>query len=538
METAKDTASIKDYLMAGIPCLFLSTVEEAVAERRIREALLQLDNSGRENTALAVWKITTGMRIFPHGTYRKSESTNAGETGPKELVTALQHVEKSKTSMVAIFYHIRHFLNAPNVIQQIIDTVDKARLTYSTIIFVGPYLELPPELHDVITYCECPLPTRKELAIQFTELVEAYKDDLGLDSTTKDGKEIIQRAATAASGLTTLAAENAAVLSLAMTNTLDHELIQKQKEQDVKKSEVLEFVNQIENINTIGGFDVLKTWLVKRKKGFSDEAQEYGLKWPKGIMLVGAGGTGKSHAGKVIASYLNLPLLRLDIGKVFNSLLGSSENRLRNALKVAEALSPAVVLVDEFEKGLAGMNASGQLDSGVTARVVATLLTWRQETTAPVFMVATVNDPRNLPPMVYRKGRFDEIWSVALPTKAEREEIFAIHLQKRKRDPKNFDLNVLALRTDKFTGAEIESCLEDAMFSAFYDDLEVTTEHILDSIKNTSPQNINITEESEALDTWMKTYARSVSSQTEETINNVRSLKKGDRNGNSRNASK
>jgi SpoVK/Ycf46/Vps4 family AAA+-type ATPase len=185
------------------------------------------------------------------------------------------------------------------------------------------------------------------------------------------------------------------------------------------------------------------------------------------------------------------------------------------------------VLVDELDKSIAGTSGSNHLDSGVTARLVATLLTWRQETTAPVFMVATVNDPRLLPPMVYRKGRFDEIWSVDLPDELERKAIFEIHLKKRRRDPCNFDTALLALKSSKFTGAEIESCIEDAMFSAFFDNTEVTTEHILDSISNTSPQNAVVDDESELLAQWMKTYARPVSSQQEEIVHNVRSLQKG-----------
>lgn len=528
MENAKYVASIKDYLMAGNPCLFLPTIEEEVAERRVKEAILQLisDNS-RESADLAIWKITSGMRLYPFGSYSLDDSkTNKGETGPKELVTALQAVEKTTKSMVAVFYHIRHYLNSPQVIQQIIDTVNKARYSYSTLIFVGPYLELPPELHDVVTYCECPLPTRSELESEFTALADGYKDELKLDVSLPETKEIIRKSAIAASGLTTLAAENAASLSIAVAGTFDYELIQQQKEQDIKKSDILEFIQTKENLNTVGGFDELKVWLSKRKKGFTDEAVTYGLKWPKGILLAGIAGTGKTLVSKSIANYFNLPLLRLDMGKVFSSLVGSSEARLRQALKVTEAVSPCVLVCDELEKSLAGGQGSNNLDSGVTARIVATLLTWRQETTAPVFMVATVNDPRSLPPMVYRKGRFDEIWSVSLPNEQERKTIFEIHLKKRKRDPEKFDTSLLSLKSNKFTGAEIESCIEDAMFSAFFEGVEVETRHILDSLQNTSPQNIVDTEESELLAKWMETYARPVSTQQKEIVTNIRQLTK------------
>lgn len=528
MESAKYVASIKDYLMAGNPCLFLPTIEEEVAERRVKEAILQLiSDNNRESADLAVWKITSGMRIFPFGTYSLDPSTKiAGDTGPKELVTALQTVEKSTRSMIAIFYHIRHYLGSPQVIQQIIDTVNKARYSYSTIIFVGPYLELPPELHDIVTFCECPLPTRHELETEFTKLADGYKEELGLNLDLAETKQLIQKASIAASGLTTLAAENAASLSIAVTSTFDYELIQQQKEQDIKKSDILEFIQTKETIDTVGGFDELKSWISKRKKGFTDEAKTYGLNWPKGVLIAGIAGTGKSLISKAIATYFNLPLLRLDMGKVYSSLVGSSEARLRQALKVAEAVSPCVLQVEELEKSLAGSQGTSHLDSGVTSRVVATLLTWRQETTAPVFMVATVNDPRMLPPMVYRKGRFDEIWSVELPNEGERKAIFEIHLKKRKRDPQNFDTALLALKSNKFTGAEIESCIEDAMFSAFYEDEEVETRHILESIQNTSPQNIVSNDDAELLAKWMETYARPVSSQQKEIVSNIRQLQK------------
>lgn len=540
MEAAKYVVTIKDYLLAGSPCLFLPTVEEGVAEKRVKEALLDLTASGREATTFAVWKITTGLKLFPFGSYSFDDLDKAvAETGPKELITALQTVEKSVLPIVAVFYHVRQFLNSPQVIQQIIDTVNKARLNYSTLIFVGPYLELPPELYDIITFCECPLPTRHELESQFKEIASAYADDLQIDPKNPEIIEAIRKSSVAASGLTTMAAENAVSISIAVKAAFDYELIQQQKEQDIKKSDILEFIQTRENLETVGGFDELKFWLSKRKKGFTDAAKAYGLNWPKGILLAGGGGLGKSLISKSIATFLNLPLLRLDMGKVYSQYVGSSEARLRQALKVTEAVSPAVLQVEELEKSLAGSQGSSNLDSGVTARVVATLLTWRQETTAPVFIVATVNDPRLLPPMVYRKGRFDEIWSVTLPNEIERKIIFEIHLKKRGRNPKNYDTGLLALRSNKFTGAEIESCIEDAMFSAFYDDVEVTTEHIIDSINNTSPQNGVTNEEADNLAQWMATYARPVSKQSQQDLPNIRPLqKKGKNNADSRNTVK
>ena len=200
----------------------------------------------------------------------------------------------------------------------------------------------------------------------------------------------------------------------------------------------------------------------------------------------------------------------MDVGKIFRSLVGESESAMRLALQVVEAVSPAVLWIDELERGLAGMKGSGELDSGVTSRVVSTLLTWRQETKAPVFLVGTCNDVAALPSMVYRKGRLDEVWATDLPTEEEREEIFRIHLRKRKRDPDDFDCALLAVNSEEMVGAEIETCIEDAMFSAFDRGDEVSTSYILSAIRETVPQAQRDKEEVQAIREWVSTRARLV----------------------------
>jgi ATP-dependent 26S proteasome regulatory subunit len=505
---------VRDMLMSGNPCLFLPTVEDAVAESRVRQALKTLNKNGRVPTDFGIWKITTGLHVWTDG-----DTHGTGQGGPKDLMPALKFIEDSNKSIVAIFYHVRQYLKTPPVIQSVIDAVNKARTTFSTIIFVGPFLELPPELYDVVTYCDCPLPTRPELEEQIASIYKAYKNDLRYKPDTEEGeKDLFFRASVAAMGLTTLATENSCALSMSMDGGINIDLLQRQKEQEIKKSDVLEFVQVQDSLDTVGGFGELKQWMYRRQKAFSDEARKYGLPYPRGILLAGYPGTGKSLAAKAVASFLGLPLLRMDIGKVYASLVGESEHRMREALRIAEAVSPVVLQLDELEKGLAGHQSSGRLDSGVTSRVISTLLVWRQETTAPVFVVGTVNDPESLPPMVYRRGRFDEIFAVDLPTTEERAEIFQIHLVKRKRDPANFDVNLLAEKAKRFSGAEIEGCIEDAMFSSFYEDKEVETAHILKSIETTNPQISEESEQSEAnqkLRQWMKNMARPVSSSTD-----------------------
>ena len=487
--------------------MFLQSSEEAAVEEKVKEALLELGEGGVPTADLGVWRVSTGLLIYNAGHYKL-----APKKGPEDLGPALQEIERSTRSIVAIFFNVRQFLEKPEIIQQLKDTIMRARTMFSAVILAGPMIELPPELFDLVTYCEFPLPTQKQLEMQFVKLIKKYIKELdNFPSEKQERLALIKKAARAAAGLSSLAAENALALSLSMTGGVDISIIQRQKEQDIQKSDVLEYIPTIETLDSLGGFGELKAWLSKRKAAFTEEAREFGLSWPKGILVCGVSGVGKSLCAKGIASYLELPLLRLDMGRVFGSYVGLSEQRIRTALQVAEANSACCLWVDELEKGLAGMESSGSLDSGVTARVVATLLTWRQETTYPVFVVATINDPLKLPAMVYRKGRFDEIWAVDVPEQRERLEIFKIHLGRRKRQSSKFDLNALVLSTRLFTGAEIESCVEDALFTAFSEGTELTTEHILQSIKDTKPQTDADDPEIKALRSWMATKARRVS---------------------------
>jgi len=496
--------TIKHYLQAGHPCIYYCTAEENVARDNIVSSLEEL---GRNDTELIVWKSTTGTIRYSAGSWNIKVAE-----GPKDLIRSLKYVAESPLPVVGIFYNMRYHIKDPVVVQQIYDTAYVAKSKFSTMVFAGPYLEVPPELSSVITYCDCPLPDKKDLVKQIRDIVSIYKKDLiNFPKSKKKEDELIERAAMAAMGLDTIATENAVALSLSMSGTLDPEIIQNQKEQEIRKSDAIELITVKEDINNIGGFEALKSWLVKRKEVFSDRAREYGLPWPKGILLLGIPGTGKSACAKAVAGVLGLPLIRLDFGSIFKQYVGSSEATIRQALKVVEAVSPVTLWIEEMDKSMAGAKRSAETDSGVTSRVIATLLTWRQETTKPVFVVGTINSPESLPAMMYRKGRIDEVWFVDLPTLEERREIFAIHLRKRGRDPNNFDLDILAEESSDFTGSEIESCLEDAMFSAFSLGEEVNTEHIIKAIHETIPQSVRDAEEINKLRSWASTRARNVS---------------------------
>jgi SpoVK/Ycf46/Vps4 family AAA+-type ATPase len=533
------TPKVLHYLASSNPCLFIPTIEDSKALSHIIDSLIHL---GFVNRELAVWKSTTGMITYQRGKWVNGLSDAIPTSRPiMEFIGALNKVADTQ-ECIGVFYHIRSLLDQPNIVQAIIDATYKAKQNFSTIIFIGSFLPLPPELLNIVTYVDFPLPTKDEIEVLFEELIQAWEENHKLEfpKNKKKRKEILSKAAMSAQGLDMLSAENALALAISITAEPNAKIIQSQKEQHIKKSDVLEYISTDLSLKDVGGFGALKEWLARRKDAFTDRAREYGLPWPKGILISGASGTGKSHISKCLASFLELPLLRLDMGKVFGRYVGDSEANLRRALQIVEAVAPTVVQIDEAEKALSGSEASGKTDSGVTARVLSTLLTWRQETTYPVFMVYTANNPDLIPAMIYRKGRLDEIWAVDLPTLLEREEIFKIHLERRKRDASLFDTALLANRSKNFTGAEIEASIEDAMFNAFYDNVEVDTGYILKSIDGTLPQSDSSSEEYLRLKEWMSTRARSVSGSEENTtakksiptLRDIKSIKKGEKDGN------
>jgi len=336
------------------------------------------------------------------------------------------------------------------------------------IIILSPIFPIPTELEKEITLLEVPLPDKTELKrtlkVLISEIGEGSQKQIQID------RELEEQLVNAALGLTIHEADLAFSKALVETNGFNYDSIKfviNEKEQVIKKSKILEYYHTNESFKNIGGLNNLKLWLKTRGQAFSARAIEFGLQEPKGVLLTGVPGCGKSLIAKAIASIWNMPLLRLDIGKVFEGIMGSSENNIRKAILTAEGIAPCVLWLDEIEKGLAGMQSSGASDSGTTARVFSTFLTWMQEKTKPVFIVATANNLDALPPEILRKGRFDEIFFVDLPTQKEREEIFKIHVEKLKRTLPNTDYQLLASITKGFNGAEIESVVKEALFLAF-----------------------------------------------------------------------
>ena len=276
----------------------------------------------------------------------------------------------------------------------------------------------------------------------------------------------------------------------------------------MRKAGILEIIEPKETAADIGGLSYLKTWLAKRKRAFTPEAVAYGLPAPKGVLIIGIPGTGKSLTAKAAASILERPILKLDAGRLFAGIVGESEANLRRAIQTAEAIAPCILWIDEIEKGMSGSRGSGATDGGTSARVFGSFISWLQDKTSPVFVVATANDISQLPPELLRKGRFDELFFVDLPEASEREAIWRIHLAARGRDPEAFDIDGFVKASDGFTGSEIEQAVIDALFDSFDAGAELSGGALDLAVRRAVPLSSTMAEDVRALRKWATGRAR------------------------------
>jgi SpoVK/Ycf46/Vps4 family AAA+-type ATPase len=313
-------------------------------------------------------------------------------------------------------------------------------------------------------------------------------------------------------GLTTTEAENAFALSVVETRGIDPKVIAREKARTLKRNGLVEVVEATTSLDDIGGLGQLKEWLQRRGGAFSASAKAYGLPAPKGLLIVGITGTGKSLTAKATAGAFGLPLLRLDMGRVFGGIVGQSEANLRSVIQTAEAIAPCVLWIDEIEKGFSGSKSSGSTDGGTSSRVFGSFLSWMQEKDQPVFVVATANDVSKLPPEFLRKGRFDEMFFVDLPDAQERAQIWDIVIKRHGRRPTDYDTVVLSRACEQFTGAEIEAVFIDAMHEAYAEGKEPGPKEILEAMTNTVPLAQLMDGQIAALRHWAKGRAREAAS--------------------------
>jgi AAA+ superfamily predicted ATPase len=418
----------------------------------------------------------------------------------RDPVTALEQIEKADNNIFSVFVlkDFHDFWENPQVRRKLRNLGQRLKYTRKTILVTTHSTKFPAELRDEAVIMEFPLPEAPELKILLNTILQNSRQkvrltDLGLEKMVE-----------AALGLTESQAKRVFGRALVSNTTLDDraiDLVTEEKKQIIRESEALEFYPVSETPDDVGGLNVLKEWLRLREKAFSQEARDYGLPAPKGIVLLGIPGTGKSLTAKTIGGLWHQPLLRLDFGSIFGSLVGESEEKLRQALRLVEIVAPCILWVDEIEKAL----AHGGLDAGTSTRVFGSFLTWMQEKTAAVFVVATANDVSSLPPELLRKGRFDEIFFLDLPTLEERKEIFTVHLRKRRRLPMDYDIDQAAAASEGYVGAEIEQVVIDAMYTGFNDQRrEFTTADLLDSLRRLVPLSISQHETIDSLRSWLQ----------------------------------
>ena len=460
-----------------------------------------------EGMKMLTWDCINGWRSAVDRDEKYPETAKTPAAGLQWLINDNQKPGIYVMQNAHMFFGDTYTL--PEVVQLFREHYEAGRVANRHLFLVGDYGELPPEIQPLAVVIDFPLPSREELEV----FVGEYLDSLGI----KLPKAVIADAASAATGMTTHEVESAVCVAVVKSKGkgIDRQIVFEEKAKAVKRSGLLEHIpTDFDLDKSIGGLENFKEWLHKVAKSFHNPAaaRKYGLPAPKGCLVAGISGTGKSAAAKATANLFRVPLFRLDIGRVFGGLVGETERKTRQLIQLMEAVAPCVVLIDEVEKALAGLGSSDATDSGVTARLMSNLLYWLQEKTAPVYIMATANEVGKLPPEMLRKGRFDELWFVDLPSEAERIHILKIHIEKAGRDIKNFKgfEKLAGQPTMGFTGAELEAIVKQAMFDAFDDEeREFTVKDIEAATKVTVP--LIKTKEAEiiALRGWAKNKARS-----------------------------
>jgi AAA+ superfamily predicted ATPase len=471
------------YLRARFSFIVLVTPEEERALQAIKSVC------ERAKRPLLTWDVADNFRWLPN--------SNAPTPSAKEPIAALDEIDKSDADALFVLKDFHEFWNVAPVKRKLRSVAQRLKFTKKSLLVTCPNQKMPSEFKDEAVIIDFPPPTNVELEAVLQRLVKAPGVKVKL---TPLGREKLVQAAL---GLTAAQAQRVfarAIVSDGVLDDRDIGMVTEEKKQIIRESEALEYYEVTETPDDVGGLGVLKDWLRLRERAFTEEARNYGLPAPKGIALIGIPGTGKSLTAKMIGGMWQLPLLRFDVGSLFGSLVGESEERARRALQVAGMVAPCVVWLDEMEKAL----AHGGQDAGTSTRVFGSILTWMQEKKAPVFVVATANDISTLPPELLRKGRFDEIFFVDLPTTEERAEIFAVHLRKRKRLVQDYDVRALADQTEGFVGAEIEQAIIDAMYVGFDSGREFTTADITAAIARTVPLSVSQRETIDALRAWLQ----------------------------------
>lgn len=495
-------AELETLIRARYPVILVVSWEE----ERVEAALADIGR--RRGKKLLSWTSSRGLHTPSEGLDTPGRAYPATTAKPLE---ALDEVLRQVDPALFLFKDLHPFMDDPVVVRKVRDLARHLRSSPRTLLLLSPRMEIPPDLEKDVAVVDFGLPHREDLEALLDRMVEGVAGSgqvqVHLPPPVRD------KIVSAARGLTLTEAENALARTLIERGRLGEEEVERileEKKGVLRKTGILEYYDAREPLEDVGGLAGLKEWVRKRAGAFSREARQFGLPPPKGMLLLGVQGCGKSLCARAVSRAWNLPLLRLDVGRLFGSLMGSSEANVRRATSLAETLAPDILWIDEIDKAFAG-SRSGEMDGGTSARVFGTLLTWLQEKTAPVFVVATANQIANLPPELLRKGRFDEIFFVDLPEAAERRDILQIHLRRRGRDPERFDVEALAAEAEGFSGSEIEQAVISGLYDAYDLGRDLETEDVRHALGQAVPLSTMLREDLQALRAWCRGRARPAS---------------------------
>lgn len=513
----KNQVDIKVHLAnlfrARFPIIYIPTWEEGrVLE--VLDAVTKDEELIKTTRKLFVWSQTEGIYRYDDG---------KGINDSKTPIKALEYIQKFDEPSIFVlkdfhvYFGVGHSKIDYEIIRKVRDAVEdlKTNSAPKSIVFMAPSIVLPDDLQKDVTIVEFGLPTLEEIRQVLDEMVEVNQKNDRIRISLNDAEKT--QICKTALGLTLQEVENALARAMVETGELsinELSIIMDEKNQVIKKTGILEFVKSDLQLDDIGGLENLKRWLLKRNKSWLDSAARYNLPAPKGVLITGVPGCGKSLTAKAISAVWKLPLLRLDMGKIFSGIVGSSEENMRKAIQTAEAVAPSILWIDEIEKGFSGVSG-GAGDGGTSTRIFGTFLTWMQDKTKAVFVVATANNINNLPSEMLRKGRFDEIFFVDLPTQKERKTIFELHLKKRLTDAyvsgkiniNEHLLDKLSEITEGFSGAEIEQIVIAALFEAFSQDRALEEEDLYKVIKNMVPLSVTQAEQIMNIRNWANVRA-------------------------------
>nr|YP_009497669.1 hypothetical protein ycf46 [Astrosyne radiata]AWT40382.1 hypothetical protein ycf46 [Astrosyne radiata] len=459
------------FLRARYPVIYINTLEEERLEYVLRNNL-----EVNLNRNIYSWDFIDGY---------KNNNLNIENFSQKNPFQALEVIEKINFQLPTLFLlkDFNQFLKDFSISRKLRNMTPLLKLHIKTILISSSHLNFPKELKELITWINFDLPGKKEIYLELERLI--YKLNL-----TKNLPTILfQQLVFSCQGLSLERIRRVFAKILLSYKTIDKNSIfifLNEKKQIVNQTDILEYYSVNDTFVNLGGLKVLKEWLKKRKIAFNFDALKYGLPIPRGLLLIGIQGTGKSLVAKYVSNKWKLPLLKLDVGKLFAGIIGESESRLRKMIKLTESISPCVLWIDEIDKAFT--NQEHHLDSGTNSRILGTFISWLSEKTKPVFLLATANNIDFLPLEILRKGRFDEVFFLDLPQKFERKEIFEIHLQVfRPNNWKSYNSKKFADLSESFSGAEIKQTIIDAMYEGFYKKREFTTTDVCTSIQDLIP---------------------------------------------------